>query len=140
MKGTVTRPIIAVIDDDAAVRAALGRLLMSMGLSVDTYASAEEFLSHADPNEFDCLLLDVQLRGMSGLETKFASLDEPDPLTDRETEILRLMAGGYSNKEIANSLDVAEGTVKNHVSNILSKLGVRDRTRAVLKALELGLI
>ncbi|HVJ63139.1 MAG TPA: response regulator transcription factor, partial [Tahibacter sp.] len=53
---------------------------------------------------------------------------------------LRLMAGGYSNKEIANSLGVAEGTVKNHVSNILSKLGVRDRTRAVLKAFELGIV
>jgi DNA-binding NarL/FixJ family response regulator len=61
-------------------------------------------------------------------------------LTERETEILRLMAGGYSNKEIANSLGVAEGTVKNHVSNILSKLGVRDRTRAVLKAFELKLV
>ena len=59
---------------------------------------------------------------------------------ERETEILRLMAGGYSNKEIANSLGVAEGTVKNHVSNILSKLGVRDRTRAVLKAFELGIV
>ena len=55
-------------------------------------------------------------------------------------QILRLMAGGYSNKEIANSLGVAEGTVKNHVSNILSKLGVRDRTRAVLKAFELGFV
>ena len=74
------------------------------------------------------------------MHTDFMSLDRPDPLTERETEILRLMAGGYSNKEIANSLDVAEGTVKNHVSNILSKMGVRDRTRAVLKALELGLI
>ena len=63
-----------------------------------------------------------------------------DPLTDRETEILRLMASGFSNKEIANSLGVAEGTIKNHVSNILSKLGVRDRTRAVLKAFELQLI
>jgi DNA-binding NarL/FixJ family response regulator len=85
-------------------------------------------------------LTDRLLRGVSQLENKFASLDEPDPLTERETEILRLMSGGYSNKEIARSLDVAEGTVKNHVSNILSKLGVRDRTRAVLKALELGLV
>jgi DNA-binding NarL/FixJ family response regulator len=80
------------------------------------------------------------LRGVGQLENRFASLDQPDPLTERETEILRLLAGGYSNKEIARSLDVAEGTVKNHVSNILSKLGVRDRTRAVLKALELGLL
>jgi DNA-binding NarL/FixJ family response regulator len=80
------------------------------------------------------------LSGLSQMHTEFASLDRPDPLTERETEILRLMAGGYSNKEIANSLGVAEGTVKNHVSNILSKLGVRDRTRAVLKAFELKLV
>jgi DNA-binding NarL/FixJ family response regulator len=80
------------------------------------------------------------LTGLKGLATTFASLDRPDPLTDRETEILRLMAGGFSNKEIANSLGVAEGTVKNHVSNILSKLGVRDRTRAVLKAFEMGIV
>lgn len=80
------------------------------------------------------------LKGLESLQTDFSSLDRPDPLTDRETEILRLMAGGYSNKEIANSLGVAEGTVKNHVSNILSKMGVRDRTRAVLKAFEMKLI
>jgi DNA-binding NarL/FixJ family response regulator len=61
-------------------------------------------------------------------------------LTERETEILRLMAGGFSNREIAGALDVAEGTVKNHVSNILTKLDVRDRTRAVLRGLEQGLI
>ena len=86
----------------------------------------------------------VTQRLLTGLDDKlsneFASLDRPDPLTERETSILRLMAGGYSNREIAGSLSVAEGTVKNHVSNILSKLGVRDRTRAVLKAFELGLI
>ena len=49
------------------------------------------------------------------------------------------MTGGMSNREIADALHVAEGTVKNHISSILSKLGVRDRTRAVLKGLELGL-
>ncbi len=80
------------------------------------------------------------LSGLSHLENKFAALDVPDHLTERETEILRLMSAGYSNKEIARALDVAEGTVKNHVSNILSKLGVRDRTRAVLKAFELKLV
>jgi DNA-binding NarL/FixJ family response regulator len=80
------------------------------------------------------------LSGLERMHNDFVSLDRPDPLTERETEILRLMAGGYSNKEIANSLGVAEGTVKNHVSNILSKLGVRDRTRAVLKAFELGIV
>ena len=69
---------------------------------------------------------------------QFDSLDPPDRLTRRETEILRLMAGGYSNREIAESLELSEGVVKNHVSNVLSKLGVRDRTRAVLKGIELG--
>lgn len=69
---------------------------------------------------------------------QFESLDPPDRLTRRETEILRLMAGGYSNREIAESLELSEGVVKNHVSNVLSKLGVRDRTRAVLKGIELG--
>ncbi|QOW21501.1 response regulator [Novilysobacter avium] len=80
------------------------------------------------------------LSGLEHMRNEFVSLEKPDPLTDRETEILRLMAGGFSNKEIANSLGVAEGTIKNHVSNILSKLGVRDRTRAVLKAFELQLV
>ena len=61
-------------------------------------------------------------------------------LTGREAEVVRLMAGGYSNREIAEALGTAEGTVKNHVSSILAKFGVRDRTRAVLKALETGLL
>ncbi len=61
-------------------------------------------------------------------------------LTTREAEIIRLMTGGYSNREIAAAICISEGTVKNHVSNILSKLGVRDRTRAVLKAIEKGII
>ena len=59
-------------------------------------------------------------------------------MTPRETEILRLIAGGFSNKEIGDSFGTSEGTVKNHTSSILSKLGVRDRTRAVLKALARG--
>ena len=63
-----------------------------------------------------------------------------EPLTVREAEVVRLMAGGYSNREIAAALGTAEGTVKNHVSSILAKFGVRDRTRAVLKALETGLL
>jgi DNA-binding NarL/FixJ family response regulator len=73
-------------------------------------------------------------------ETTFASAELPDPLTPREREVLRLIASGLSNREIAEALGTAEGTVKNQASAVLSKLGVRDRTRAVLKALELGLI
>jgi len=64
----------------------------------------------------------------------------PERLTEREIEVVRLMSGGYSNREIGCALGAAEGTIKNHVSSILAKLGVRDRTRAVLKALEIGLL
>ncbi len=63
-----------------------------------------------------------------------------ETFTEREVAILRLLAGGYSNKEIARSLFLAEGTVKNYVSAILEKLGTRDRTRAVLKAITLQVI
>ncbi len=61
-------------------------------------------------------------------------------LTDRELQILRLLVGGMSNKEIVRAVFLAEGTVRNHVSNILAKLECRDRTQAVLKAMELGLV
>ncbi len=63
-----------------------------------------------------------------------------EPLSERELEILRLLAAGDSNKEIAAALFIAEGTVKNHVTNILGKLDARDRTQAALRARELGLI
>ncbi|GAP16236.1 response regulator [Levilinea saccharolytica] len=63
-----------------------------------------------------------------------------DPLSAREIEILRLVATGASNKEIAEMLVIAEGTVKNHLTNILAKLSAKDRLQAVLKARELGLL
>lgn len=66
--------------------------------------------------------------------------DLVEPLSERELEILRLLADGDSNKEIAAHLFITEGTVKNHVTNILGKLGVRDRTQAALRARELGLL
>jgi len=83
------------------------------------------------------------------LVAEFARLSEqaptwaqvlPEPLSPRELEILRLMANGVTNREIAAQLVLAEGTVKNHVTNILTKLGVADRTSAAMKAKELGLI
>jgi DNA-binding NarL/FixJ family response regulator len=70
-----------------------------------------------------------------------APAPEPaEPLSPRESEVLSLMAGGLSNREIADALHLAEGTVKNHVSVILAKLGVRDRVRAVLRAIEHDLV
>jgi DNA-binding NarL/FixJ family response regulator len=77
------------------------------------------------------------------VRARFRFRDESAPTETfgaREVAILRLLAGGYSNKEIARSLFLAEGTVKNYVSTILDKLGTRDRTRAVLKAITLRII
>ncbi len=134
--------ILTTFDDDELVLAGLkagarGFLLKDVSLEqlVDAIHTVAEGGSLVQPAVTERLL-----SGMQTLRNDFASLDQPDPLTERETEILRLMSGGYSNREVAESLGVAEGTVKNHVSNILSKLGVRDRTRAVLKAFELKLI
>ena len=79
-------------------------------------------------------------REIEELQPDFESLERPDPLTPREVEVLRLIAGGYSNREVGQMLGTSAGTIKNHTSTILSKLGVRDRTRAVLKALERGYI
>ena len=64
----------------------------------------------------------------------------PEPLSEREIELLGLIASGSTNKEIAEALFITEGTVKNHITHILGKLGVRDRTQAALKAKELRLI
>jgi len=134
--------ILTTFDDDQLVLAGLkagarGYLLKDVSLEqlVEAVRTVAEGGSLVAPAVTQRLLA-----GVDRIQNQFSSLEQPDPLTGRETEILRLLAGGYSNKEIANSLHVAEGTVKNHVSNILSKLGVRDRTRAVLKALELGIV
>jgi DNA-binding NarL/FixJ family response regulator len=134
--------ILTTFDDDelvlSGIRAgARGYLLKDVGLDellegVRSVAAGKTIVKPA--------VTERLLKGLGKIRTDFHSLEQPDPLTERETEILRLMAGGYSNKEIANALNVAEGTVKNHVSNVLSKMGVRDRTRAVLKAFENGVI
>ncbi|MCK7593472.1 response regulator transcription factor [Pseudomarimonas salicorniae] len=77
------------------------------------------------------------------VRARYAYRDQAPPsdtFNEREISILRLLAGGYSNKEIARSIHLSEGTVKNYVSEILDKLGTRDRTRAVLKAITLRII
>ena len=85
-------------------------------------------------------ITEALLKELSRQSPEFEASDIPEPLTPRETDVIRLMAGGYSNREISQALNKSEGTIKNHVSNILAKLGVRDRTRAVLKAIEVGAI
>lgn len=76
--------------------------------------------------------------GVRVLRPAFEHANEPEPLTPHERHILRLVAGGFSNREIADVLRSSEGAVKNHLSSVLGKLGVRDRTRAVLRGIELG--
>jgi DNA-binding NarL/FixJ family response regulator len=81
---------------------------------------------------------------------RFAQLQDPQPrlrpqplvvpLSERELEVLRLLADGRSNREIASVLFLAEGTVKNHVTNVLAKLDARDRTQAALRARALDLL
>ena len=134
--------ILTTFDDDQLVLAGLkagARGYLLKDVSLDQLVDAVKVVA-AGGSLVAPVVTQRLLSGLERMQNDFTSLDRPDPLTERETEILRLMAGGYSNKEIANSLGVAEGTVKNHVSNILSKLGVRDRTRAVLKAFELGVV
>jgi DNA-binding NarL/FixJ family response regulator len=134
--------ILTTFDDDAAaievVRAgARGFLLKDVTLdrlvsAVRALAAGETLIQPALTARAEQRLSEVSAGGD-------ASPDEQQ-MTPREREVLRLLAAGYSNREIARALFLAEGTVKNHVSSILTKMAVRDRTRAVLKAAERGLL
>jgi DNA-binding NarL/FixJ family response regulator len=132
--------ILTTFDDDALLLEGLragakGYLLKDVSLSelVRAIRTVAAGGSAVQP-----IVSERVVRGLESAESAFPRLEPPDPLTERELEVLRLMTGGYSNREIARALGVAEGTVKNHVSSILSKLGVRDRTRAVLQAARAG--
>jgi len=142
-RGT-SRPtlILTTFDDDTmlfeAVRAgAKGWLLKDVSLerltdAIRTVASGGTCI--------EPVITERIMRALERSNVAFDSAELPEPLTDREKTILRLLAGGYSNREISQLLAINEGTVKNHISNVLSKLGVRDRTRAVLKAIDHGYI
>lgn len=82
----------------------------------------------------------AELNRLSAKEGRKIAQPLADPLSDRELAVLRLLADGCSNKEIGARLNITEGTVKNHMTNVLGKLGVLDRTQAALRAREMGLI
>jgi len=82
----------------------------------------------------------AELNRLSAREGKKVSQSLADPLSERELGVLKLLAAGCSNKEIGAKLNITEGTVKNHMTNVLGKLGVQDRTQAALRAREMGLI
>lgn len=136
-------------------------------LALTTFDDDEEVFAALRAGAVGYLLKDVSserlieavraaARGESALEpsvaakvvARFVALDDRPvtstqplvvPLTDRELEVVRLLAQGRSNREIAATLFLAEGTVKNHVTNVLAKLEARDRTQAALRARALGL-
>ena len=132
--------ILTTFDDHeqvlTAIRAgAKGYLLKDVSLEslVDAIESVAAGETMIQPGITENLLRGISAQP-SGDETPV------EALTRKELEVIRLMAGGYSNREIAHALSKSEGTIKNHVSSILAKLGVRDRTRAVLKAIGHSLI
>jgi two-component system, NarL family, response regulator LiaR len=104
-------------------------------------------LKDAEPDEL-CRAIRAAAAGQVQLSPRAAERlmrevrapETPETLTDREVEVLRLLAEGQSNKEIARSLTIGEKTVKTHVSNILAKLGVPSRTQAALYAVRVGLV
>ena len=134
--------LLTTFDEDAVVLEAVklgARGFLLKDVSLDQLASAVRTVAAGGSLILPAVTERV-LRGLEKEPTKFDSADLPDALTPRQREVLRLIAAGFSNREIAEASGTAEGTVKNQASSILSKLGVRDRTRAVLKALEMGVI
>ncbi len=136
--------ILTTFDDDESVLAGLragacGYLLKDMpseelAEAVRAAARGESPIGRAVARK----LVDLVVH-MPSL-AKPAGMALVEPLSEREREVLQLMAQGLSNKEIAERLIIAEGTAKNHVSNILSKLDARDRAHAVTRGQELGLL
>jgi len=132
--------ILTTFDEDTLVLEALqagARGYLRKDVSLDELAEAIRRVAAGGTAVQPAVTARI-VEGLGRLGDSVPGLPRPDPLTERELEVLRLVAGGFSNREIAGALHLAEGTVKNHVSSVLSKLGVRDRTRAVLKAVELG--
>ncbi|MEV6693529.1 response regulator transcription factor [Micromonospora sp. NPDC051196] len=135
--------VLTTFDDDALVLGALragarGYLLKDVTLAqltraIHTLAEGGTLIA---PSITDRMLRAIR----SGPSPAGPNAPTVQSLTEREREVLRLVAHGYSNREIAGALFLAEGTVKNHVSTILTKLGARDRTNAVLRALHEGIL
>ncbi|MDT0584087.1 response regulator transcription factor [Brumicola blandensis] len=142
MQCTIPVIMLTTFDDHESVMKALqagakGYLLKDV--SLETLVEAIQTVN-AGNTLIQPAITERLIQGLQGVKGEFESSEMPEALSNRETEILRLLAAGCSNREMAESLFKSEGTIKNQVSSILSKLGVRDRTRAVLKAIELGII
>lgn len=108
-------------------------------VELETLLEAIEAI-HEGKTYYQPAITSTLLNSSKSLSSELPMPDSIDKLSEKELEVLRLMAAGYSNKEIASMLNKSEGTIKNHVSNVLSKFRVRDRTRAVLLAIEHGIL
>ena len=134
--------VLTTFDDDELVLRALragARGYLLKDVTLEQLVSAIRTLA-AGGTLLQPGLTDRLFRAAAARPPGVEAYERPEPLTSRETDVLRLAAAGYSNAEIAAALHLASGTVKNHLSSVFLKLGVRDRTRAVLRALELGLL
>ena len=127
----------AAVFDEAVRAGARGFLLKA--ISPDTLVQALRDVAAGGTALRPTLTTRVEQRGRQ-TERAFEAIEQPDPLSPKELQVLRLVASGRSNTEIAALLGNSEGVIKNHCSAIFSKMGVRDRTQAVLRAIDLGWI
>lgn len=137
--------VLTTFDEDAEVFealrvGALGYLLKACAAEklYDAVRAAARGTTVLDP--LIAAKVVTELNRLSAREPKRSAAPLIEPLSSREREVLQLLAEGCSNKEIGARLRIAEGTVKNHMTNVLGKLGVLDRTQAALRARDLGLI
>ncbi len=134
--------LLTTFDEDGlfleAVQAGAHGFLLK-DVSLERLAEAVRLVARGE-RLFQPVVTERVVRVIRERGTPFEAIPTPETLTPRERDILRLIAAGYSNREIASVLRMSEGAVKNHTSSILSKLGARDRTRAVLRGIECGLV
>jgi DNA-binding NarL/FixJ family response regulator len=151
--------VMPVMDGIAATAAIRGELPATEVVALTSVIESESVVSAMKAGAIGYLLKDTQapelrraIKAAAAGEVQLSAQasaylrqhmrfpDTHQPLTERETQVLHLLAQGLSNKDIARTLQVVEDTVKTHVAHILEKLGVQSRTQAVLAAIRLGLV
>ncbi len=139
---TLPAILLTTFDEDGlfleAVQAGAHGFLLK-DVSLERLAEAVRVVAGGE-RLFQPVLTERVVRVLREMGTPFEAVASPETLTPRERDVLRLIAAGYSNREIAAVFRMSEGAVKNHTSSILAKLGARDRTRAVLRGIERGLV
>jgi DNA-binding NarL/FixJ family response regulator len=134
--------LLTTFEDDAALVAGVkagARGYLLKGVSPDTLMEAIRVVASGGSYLYAPLIAELA-RDRLNESWRGDSFEMIELLTPRERDILKLMASGIGNRAIANALSLSEGTVKNHVSSVFAKLGVTDRTNAVLRAIANGLV